>query len=120
MIRGEGQLFRRRWPKPTCCFPCCDGSAGDVTREQCGAYLRRLAAQKGLKDVRFFGKVVGLRADYYVVESAHWYPDKDHKNYRERHSVPRVAQCCGFARCGAHMAQIGEGPGGIWGPGPRK
>ena len=59
--------------------------------------ITKLAAEKKLKDIRFFGKIIGLQGDYLIVESQRWYPDKDHKNYVEKHNMPdppRKKVCC--------------------------
>lgn len=48
----------------------------------------RFVASKKLNEVRFFGKIMGLQSDYYIVESARWYEDKNHKNYAEKNSMP--------------------------------
>jgi len=37
---------------------------------------RRLVAAKKLSEARFFGKVIGTHADYYVVESLHVLPER--------------------------------------------
>uniref|UniRef100_A0A7S1IKD4 Radial spokehead-like protein n=1 Tax=Eutreptiella gymnastica TaxID=73025 RepID=A0A7S1IKD4_9EUGL len=50
--------------------------------------ITKLASEKNLQDVRFFGKIFGTRGDYIIVESLRWYPDKDHKNYVEQNVMP--------------------------------
>lgn len=50
--------------------------------------ITKLASEKKLSDVRFFGKIFGMSGDYIIVESARWYPDKDHKNYVEKNVMP--------------------------------
>eukprot|EP01012_Entosiphon_sulcatum_P009742 TRINITY_DN1556_c0_g1_i1.p1 TRINITY_DN1556_c0_g1~~TRINITY_DN1556_c0_g1_i1.p1 ORF type:complete len:589 (+),score=140.75 TRINITY_DN1556_c0_g1_i1:93-1859(+) len=50
--------------------------------------ISKLASEKKLKDIRFFGKIFGRYSDYIVVESARWYPEPDHKNYQEKNVMP--------------------------------
>eukprot|EP01006_Ploeotia_vitrea_P012184 TRINITY_DN32393_c0_g1_i1.p1 TRINITY_DN32393_c0_g1~~TRINITY_DN32393_c0_g1_i1.p1 ORF type:complete len:583 (+),score=91.53 TRINITY_DN32393_c0_g1_i1:31-1749(+) len=51
-------------------------------------WIAQFVAKKKLTDVRFIGVIFGLEGNYYIIESAHWYPDPDHKNYEEKNTMP--------------------------------
>ncbi|RNF17769.1 putative flagellar radial spoke component [Trypanosoma cruzi] len=53
--------------------------------------ITMLAMEKKLRDVRFFGKIFGTKADYYVVSSQRYVQDGE-KVYKEVNTMPRPAR----------------------------